>query len=158
MKTTPREFVRYWVPLLVWLLVIFSASTDLGSATQTSRFLIPFLQWIHPDISAATIALFQFALRKAAHLTEYAILAMLLLRALRHQVRGTFWRQAAIVFVLAGLYAASDEFHQSFSPARTGSPIDVMIDCAGAALGIAAYRLLALRGSHAPAAVGRVTG
>ena len=147
-----REFVRCWVPVIAWILVIFSASTDLGSAAHTSRFLVPFLHWINPEISAGTIALCQFALRKAAHLAEYAVLAMLLLRAMRHRVRAAFARQAAIVLVLAGLYAASDEFHQSFSAARTGSPIDVMIDCCGAALGIAAYRLLAMRAAHAPAA------
>lgn len=153
-----REFVRYWVPVIVWMLVIFGASTDLGSAAHTSRFLMPFLHWINPGISADTIALCQLALRKAAHLTEYAVLAMLLLRAMRHQVRAAFAWHAAIVLVLAGLYAASDEFHQSFSAARTGSPIDVLIDCCGAALGIAAFRLLASRATHAPTAVRQSAG
>jgi VanZ family protein len=146
-----RELVRYWVPVIAWMLVIFSASTDLGSAAQTSRFLIPFLHWLNPQISSETIAAVQFAMRKAAHVTEYAILAMLVLRAVRHQFRATFVRQAAVVLLLVGLYAATDEFHQSFSASRTASPIDVIIDCCGAALGVAAYRLFARRTRPGPA-------
>ena len=154
---TLREFVRYWVPVIAWMLVIFSASTDLGSVAQTSRFLIPFLHWINPQISAETIAAVQLGMRKAAHVTEYAVLAMLFLRALRHQMRATFLRHAATVLFLVGLYAATDEFHQSFSASRTASPIDVMIDCCGAALGVAVYWLFAMRRAPKPA-LARQTG
>jgi VanZ family protein len=147
----PRQFVRYWVPVIAWMLVIFSASTDLGSAAQTSRFLIPFLHWIYPAISADGIAAVQFAMRKAAHVTEYAILAMLLLRGIRSRGGATFLRHAAVVFAVVGLYAATDEFHQSFIGSRTASPYDVMIDCAGALLGLLAYRALTLRSAASPA-------
>ena len=47
------------------------------SAEHTSRFLVPFLLWLKPGISVETVALIQFCVRKAAHLTEYAILALL---------------------------------------------------------------------------------
>ena len=70
-----------------------------------------------------------YVLRKCAHATEYAILALLLLRA-----TGSF----AWAWSLAVVYAASDEIHQTFVPGRHGSPVDVAIDAAGAALGLAA--------------------
>jgi VanZ family protein len=139
------------MPVIAWMLVIFSASTDLGSAAQTSRFLIPFLHWLNPQVSPDTIAAVQFAMRKSAHVTEYAILAMLFLRAVRNHLRASFVRQAAVVLVVVGLYAVTDEFHQSFSVMRTASPVDVMIDCCGAVLGVAAYRLLAVRTPPVPA-------
>ncbi|MDQ6622471.1 MAG: VanZ family protein [Verrucomicrobiota bacterium] len=133
------------MPVLAWMLVIFGASTDLGSAEHTSRFLIPFLHWIHPQISPASIAVVELMVRKAAHLTEYAILAVLLLRALRANARMSLGRAAAAVLLAAGLYAMTDEFHQSFSPARTPAWRDVMIDCAGATLGLAVSWLVTSR-------------
>ena len=54
---------------------MFFGSTDLMSAEHTSRILTPLLRWWNPDISPAAIAQVHFFVRKAAHLTEYAILA-----------------------------------------------------------------------------------
>ena len=36
------RFVKYWLPPLLWLGVIFLGSTDLMSAEHTSRFIVPF--------------------------------------------------------------------------------------------------------------------
>jgi hypothetical protein len=72
-----RSFLKYWVPVLVWLGVIFIGSTDVMSAEETSRFLVPFLRWLKPDISVETLAQIHFFVRKCGHLTEYAILAMI---------------------------------------------------------------------------------
>jgi VanZ family protein len=127
------------MPVLAWMIVIFAASTDLGSGQHTSRFLIPFLRWLDPHMSWVTIFQIQFFVRKAAHLTEYAILAILLLRAVRSGLRWNFFTQSALVLGLAALYAMTDEFHQSFSPSRTATMHDVMIDCCGAAIGLALY-------------------
>lgn len=130
-----HSFVKYWAPVIAWMLLIFVASGDLMSAEHTSRFLLPFLHWIAPDISPTTLASIQLLVRKCAHLTEYAILAALLYRAfLRDQDR--FLRAAALAFVVAAIYASLDEFHQSFISSRTGSPWDVIIDCAGAMIGL----------------------
>src|ERR1043166_8183672 len=121
-------FLKVWLPVLAWMIFIFIGSTDLLSAEHTSRFIGPFLRWFAPDVSDATIASIQLVVRKCAHLTEYAILAALLYRAFRQAV----W----ISFGIAAVYAALDEFHQSFVASRTGSPWDTAIDCLGAALGL----------------------
>lgn len=118
------------------MLLIFFASGDLMSAEHTSRFIGPFLHWIDPNISEATVASIQLLVRKCAHLAGYAILAALLFRAFRED-RNLFARAAAFAFAAAALYATLDEFHQSFVPSRTGTPRDVMIDCIGAAIGLA---------------------
>lgn len=142
-----RSLVKYWIPVVGWMLVIFLASGDLMSAEHTSRFLVPFLRWIVPDISPVTVTSIQLVVRKCAHLTEYAILAALLWRALRRH-HAISWRAPAIAFVIAAAYASLDEFHQSYIASRTGSFWDVLIDCAGAILGLAIYRWLS--GARAP--------
>lgn len=132
--------LKSWLPVLIWMAFMFTASTDLLSAEHTSRFLVPFLRWLKPDISWATIVQVHFLIRKGAHLTEYAILAVLLWRALRFHrvgVRHSLWPQAAIALVVAIVFAATDEYHQAFVPSRGSSPVDVMIDSCGAALGLA---------------------
>jgi VanZ family protein len=124
-------FLKYWLPLLAWMILVFVGSTDLLSAEHTSRFIGPFIRWFAPGVSDATIASIQLVVRKCAHITEYAILAALLYRALA--------RFAPALFV-AAIYAALDEFHQSFVATRTASPWDVAIDCLGAILGLCLWR------------------
>ncbi len=114
---------------------MFFGSTDLMSAEHTSRFLVPFLRWLNPDISPEAIARAHLLLRKAAHVTEYAILTGLLFHSWRRSIGG-FRRRVAPALVPAMIFAALDEFHQSFVPSRTSSPVDVLIDCAGAIVGI----------------------
>lgn len=124
------------------MLVIFAGSTDLLSAGNTSKFLVPMIRWFKPDASWRTIHRVQTIIRKAGHLTEYAILAVLTWRALRSETGGEaerdrFRRVVWIVLGVALLYAAADEFHQTFIPSRTGNAYDVLIDTAGAAIGLA---------------------
>jgi VanZ family protein len=135
-----RAFLKYWLPVLAWMIFIFVGSTDFLSAAHTSRFIGPFLRWFSPEISDATIGSIQLIVRKCGHLTEYAILAALLCRALRQSA-------AWIAFSVAALYAAVDEFHQSFVTSRTGSPWDVVVDCIGALIGLVIYRLTTNRKS-----------
>jgi VanZ family protein len=130
--------MKYWIPVIAWVLVIFIASSDLMSAEHTSRFLGPFLLWLKPGISVETLAQIQFCVRKAAHLTEYAILGLLLARAV---FGGTSLNWATSIlyitaWIICVLVAASDEFHQSFVASRGASPWDVMIDSGGAILGL----------------------
>jgi VanZ family protein len=137
-------FLKFWLPVLAWIVFIFIGSTDLLSAEHTSRFIGPFLRWFAPDVSDATIASIQLVVRKCAHLTEYAILAVLLYRALRlHRER-----VLVLAFLLAASYAALDEFHQSFVASRTALPCDVGIDCIGALAGLALYSLFSNRKSR----------
>jgi VanZ family protein len=126
------------MPVIAWMVLIFLGSTDVLSAEHTSRFLVPFLRWLDPHISLAALAQIQFAVRKLGHLIEYAILAMLLWRALRG---ATVWTAKTFILFLVtvlgcGFFAASDEFHQSFVASRTSSSHDVLIDICGALLGL----------------------
>ena len=133
------RFVRYWMPLIIWMTLIFIGSTDVLSAEHTSRFLVPFLRWLDPQISWAAVNSIQIVIRKLGHLTEYAILATLIWRALRS---AESWKRSTLILFTVSLvgsavFAATDEFHQSFIPSRTSSVNDVFIDICGAAIALA---------------------
>jgi VanZ family protein len=131
---------RQWGAVLVWMAVIFTLSTDLGSGAHTSRFIEPLLRWLLPQASPALVHRLHFLLRKAGHVTEYALLALLVLRAVRAgrlpSPAGWSWRAAGVTLLVCAAYAATDEFHQSFVPSRGSSPVDVLIDSSGAALAL----------------------
>jgi VanZ family protein len=147
-----KPLVKYWMPVIAWMVLIFLGSTDVLSAEHTSRFLVPFLRWLNPQISLAALVEIQLAVRKLGHLMEYAILAMLLWRALRP---GTVWTaKTSILFALTllgcAIFAASDEFHQAFVPSRTSSTHDVMIDVCGALTGLMICLIFARRRESGP--------
>ena len=96
-----------WLPVIVWAAVIFLFSS------------IPSL--------GTGLGVWDTILRKGAHMTEYAILGLLLLRALGRELPA---------FALGIAYAITDEIHQHFVRGRHASPIDVLIDTAGVAIGI----------------------
>jgi len=133
-------FLRYWLPLLLWMLVIFGASADTKSTEHTSRLLEPFLRWLIPNISARTIEHVRWVVRKSAHMAEFAMLAWLWWRVLRkpvrHDPRPWSWKPAVGALAIAILYASVDEFHQRFVANRTPSWRDVCIDTAGAVFGL----------------------
>jgi VanZ family protein len=136
-----NRFSRYG-PLVVWAALIFIGSTSALSASNTSVMLRPLL-WLFPHASEATLALVHFLVRKAGHLTEYAILALFAARAFRTSAREflrTRWVWVSLLFV--GAYSLSDEFHQSFVLSRTASIYDSMIDSVG---GLTALVFLVLR-------------
>jgi len=79
----------------------------------------------------------EFPVRKAAHMTEYAILALLLLGTITKD-RITR-KQLLAVICLVAAYAATDEYHQLFVPGRSGQVRDVVIDTVGGTLGLGAW-------------------
>jgi VanZ family protein len=153
-------FALYWIPIGLWMALIFTASTDALSSSRTSRIIGPLLRWLHPGVSEQTIQRVQTVVRKGGHVTEYAVLALLLWRAARtrrnaspgrpgigapapatalpHRGDGRpwLWSQAFAALLVSMLYAASDEWHQKYVPSRDGRATDVLWDTAGAAAGL----------------------
>ena len=133
-----KFFLKYWLPLLIWLGVIFVGSTSVMSAEHTSRYIVPFLLWLKPGMSPKAIWIILVVARKCAHVSEYAVLALLLWRALRNvpALRTKTLMVCAAVLVGCSVVAASDEFHQTFVKSRTPSVRDVLLDVVGALLGL----------------------
>jgi VanZ family protein len=82
-----RVFLKYWLPVLIWMALIFSASSDTRSFARSSRILAPLLHWLFPQMPEDTVNLIVLIIRKCAHMTEYAVLALLFWRALRQPVK-----------------------------------------------------------------------
>jgi VanZ family protein len=99
--------VSLWAPVALWAAVIFAFSS------------IPSL--------GTDLGVWDTVLRKCAHATEYAILALLLYRAIERDVPA---------FMIGLAYAVTDEIHQAFVRGRHASPFDVAMDAAGLALGL----------------------
>ena len=127
-----RRFLSLYLPLVAWLAFISYASSDSFNAGNTSRIIGPLVLWLFPNTSAETLLSIHIITRKAAHFTEYAILAFLAARAFRTSPRPALAKRWFLVsFVLVVAYALLDEYHQSFVPSRTGSIYDSLIDISG---------------------------
>ena len=99
-----------WLPIVAWAALIFALSSipSLGTGLGT---------W-------------DTILRKCAHVTEYAVLAFLLRRAL----------STTLAFAAAVAYSVSDELHQTFVRGRHGAMRDVLIDSIGIVIGLLVAR------------------
>ncbi len=135
------RLLRYG-PLAAWVCFIFLASSASFSASNTSRIIRPLLLWLFPDITEASLLQAHFLVRKAAHFTEYAVLALLSARAFLTsrgpRLRARWWPAA---FALVAAVALLDEYHQSLLASRTGTVYDSLLDMAGGASALAAVAL-----------------
>jgi VanZ family protein len=130
---------KYWLPLILWMALIFSASTKLGAPDNTSYFFRPLMYWLFPHLPEEQFESIHYFVRKTAHFVEYTILGLLAWRVLRldpafgvFSLRRKCW--FALLFCL--LYASTDEFHQRFVPTRQPAVHDVIIDTCGAGFGL----------------------
>lgn len=111
-----------WGPAIGLMLLIFWLSSQPHPFTLESHWL-------------------NLVVKKSAHAVGYATLALTYRWAL-HWQRPSLRRANWIAWGLAILYAASDEYHQTFVPGRNGNGIDVLIDTTGAGLGLGAWQWL----------------
>jgi VanZ family protein len=110
-----RATLSRWAPVVLWAGLIFGLSA------------IPSL--------ATGLGTWDLVLRKAAHLTEFAILGALLARALRSA-------PLALPLLAGSAYAVTDEVHQVFVSGRQGSVLDWLIDTIGVAAGAVVFARL----------------
>jgi VanZ family protein len=101
------RLLTVWLPIVAWAAVIFAFSSI-------------------PSLSSG-LGTWDTFLRKGAHVTEYAVLGILLYRALGRE---------PLALAVGIAYAATDELHQHFVRGRHASPVDVAIDAVGVALGM----------------------
>ncbi len=131
------EIALAWLWVVAWVALIQTFTGDSSSADETSRFVGPMLRWLFPDADAEFVGIVNYGIRKAGHFVEYAILALLTLRALISSFdRPLVWLAAASL-VLALAVAVVDESRQAAAANRTGALSDVALDIAGAASALA---------------------
>jgi VanZ family protein len=115
-----KRFFLLWLPVLVWMGVIFS-----GSSIRSI-----------PRVGDETA---DGLVHRVAHLIEFAVLGALVLRAVSQGKRITK-RELIITLIVVAVYGASDEFHQRFTPGRSSEGIAVVFDAAGGLAGAWVYR------------------
>jgi len=104
------------------------------------------LQSLHVTLTPHTFQRVHFLFRKLAHMTEYAIFAMLIYGSGREDDPFRWVPQRALwSVIIAGVCSATDEFHQSFVPGRGPAVVDCAIDTTGAAFGILLFYVRAAR-------------
>lgn len=126
-----------WVWVFVCIATIWTFSGEGFSGRSTSRIFGPLLHWLFPEISPREFWQAHYWVRKSAHLTEYAILAMLSYRALRLSLDVPLLRIAGLTLLLVGSVAGVDEFRQAHLATRTGSLGDVALNFVGGGIGVA---------------------
>jgi VanZ family protein len=116
MEIAMKDWFWRWGPAVLVMILIFIAS-----ATPSS------------DLPA--FGLWDVIVKKGGHMFGYALLAAAFIHGLNNRAN---MRRSQFIFAmcLAIAYAASDEWHQRFTPGRTSSVLDVFIDSTGAFLGL----------------------
>ena len=148
-----------FIPALLMMYLIFSFSAQTGEVSGELSYKISYniveikSEILHEGKSYDELNYeansIQFYVRKAAHMTEYFLLAVAVSFPLYvYRVRG-FW-----LFLLAGIFcvgfAGLDEYHQSFVAGRGPSVRDVCIDSSGAFIGIILVQLFCWSTLHNP--------
>ena len=141
-----RAMLFAYAPLVLWTLVVLGFSTGQASSSETSLIIRPILKFFFPAAPEDTIDLYHAFIRKCAHLTEYALLAFFAWRAFTY-VRSDVVRSFLGPVVFAAAIACIDEFNQSFSPSRTSSGWDVLLDISGSIFMATLLALFAKRSS-----------
>ncbi len=135
-----RWWLRVWLPVVIAIAIICVESTDTFSSEHTSSWLRPILQRIFGAFTDDHWESFHHYLRKTGHFVGYGTVGFTFLRAWLHTLaqRGrtslVSWRLESTILAIfsTAIVASADEFHQTFIPSRTGTPVDVLLDTCGA--------------------------
>ena len=149
MTSSAKRILKVWLPSAIWLAVIVTESTNLGSSDHTSRILYPIFHYLF-GMDPAQFATWHILLRKTGHFVGYFTLSVLLFRSWRASFPrlSTRWclQWATLAFLGTVLVAALDEWHQTFLPSRTGTVRDVILDSfAGLVAQIALFVILQMQ-------------
>lgn len=147
-----RRVLMVLVVLWMILIFVFSAqpaaeSTDMSRLVgyEVGELFVPnFENWPEPEQNAFAEQI-DHPVRKCAHASEYALLAILIMLLMgSYGVTGK--RRFLICLIWVAVYASTDEFHQLFVPGRSGQLTDVLIDTAGGMMGCVIFALASKAG------------
>ena len=138
--TGSKKRFLYMIPVIIWMIFIFYMSGKTGQESsgqsgKISLFITDLLEKVRQDPAQEMQNLqdiLELVIRKAAHMTEYAILFLLsYLATVKISMSQSRFYNRSIAVLISLLYACSDEMHQLLVPGRSGKMIDVGIDMAG---------------------------
>ncbi len=145
-----------WMPAALIMLMIFLFSAKPAEVSGKSSLAISkvvlsayeqIVDYVPDTAEAELLDRIDHIVRKTAHFIEYALLAAAI--ALHCRVIKTKVSYGLLLSILiAGLYACTDEYHQTFVPGRSGQLSDVLLDTIGAAAGAICFSLLGILVRH----------
>lgn len=133
-----------WLPVALWLCVIWWFSSHTGNQSSNLSggmtawllaHIVPHWETFSEAVQNEWLLIGRMVIRKGAHMTEFAVLAMLFFNAWCNGKR-PLRRAALLTAPCCLLVAIADEVHQAFVPARGPSIGDIFIDFAGALLSL----------------------
>lgn len=150
-----------WLPAAIAVAVICVESTETLSAANTSAWLRPIFERVFGSFQDDNWNLLHHYLRKTGHFIGYGTVGLTFLRAWLYTLGRrpwpslTSWRMRATLLAIAStaFVAGCDEFHQTFLPGRTGTPVDVLLDTCGACALCLLVWLVRFRASSQPQGV-----
>ena len=152
-SSTRSDFRHYYLPVVLWAIVIALLSTSGFDTTFTYKLLKAANDSLGLGFSVARLREINAVVRKLAHVSEYFILALLLWRALRRGREKTWrWTWALGTFLLGAAWAGLDELHQVFERGRGSSVVDVGWDSLGLLLALAITYVQSWRETKNPVA------
>ena len=139
--------ISIWIPVIIMAGIIFGFSkqdgkTSSGLSDKVADVILTgfdksgFIDYVDntPENKEKMISYIRYPIRKGAHMSEYALFAILTFLAL--YVDGIRKKIYFITFGMVTVFAASDEIHQLFVPDRAGMFSDVIIDSIGCIIGL----------------------
>ncbi|WP_404429459.1 VanZ family protein [Sutcliffiella horikoshii] len=137
--------VLSWGLVVGWMALIFFLSAQQGEQSADlsggiTELVNQIVEQVAPE-AEFQIEEISFFVRKNAHFFAYMLLAVLTLNAVRRS-GGRGWLSMGVAFIISVLYAISDEVHQLYVPGRSGQVSDVLLDSAGALMGIGLYAVI----------------
>ena len=118
-KFDQREFVNYLLPIIVYAILIFIASSIPSSKLDFIKDISDFL----------------------LHMLEYAVLGFLVARFFLNRPGKTLFL-FLMALLLSIIYGATDEIHQLFTPGRDCSVLDFFADSIGTVFGAGIYYII----------------
>ncbi|MCR5399572.1 MAG: VanZ family protein [Lachnospiraceae bacterium] len=157
LKKTARILLKplSFIPALLMMYLIFSMSAQnadesAGLSLKISQILVVIYNRVKElnlneyETLNLVIRIHPYV-RKAAHMTEYFLLALSVgLPLYVYRIRGI--RLFILDMFICVAYAFLDEYHQTFVSGRVGDYRDVMIDAAGAFIGVITVSILCAAG------------
>src|SRR6516164_4094243 len=126
--------------------MIIAAETRYGSAANTRWLFQKLSVWLFGYVDPALFKAFHHLLRKGGHFFGFGIFGCLCFRAFMRTFTGSSILVWALMAVMSTVFVASlDEWHQSFSPGRSGRIADVALDTAGALVFVSLAAVIAAR-------------
>ena len=134
-----------WTAVILWMTLIFNLSSQIVEqsnqlSTGITEIIVKTVKRIVPQADLDIYKL-NHIVRKSTHFFVYLVLGLLVINALRRS--GVYgFRSIILGLLICVLYAISDEVYQLFVPGRGGQVKDIIIDSAGATVGIGVYLLI----------------